>query len=309
MSDELDRRLSAADPVDPATLPGASETNQALDRLSALRARRSRRLSFSKPTWVLGTTSALAAAAIVAVLLFTAAATPTPSYAVTRHSDGTVTVRLASPAAVQALNRKLQLMGVPARISLAYAAASMAANGCGAKAASSLESFSFNSRAIPVGHVLVLTADQRLHFLYARAVAMKMSQVVIGPPVLQRLRLLSTHPGTIVLPKLLRFRLSRVGISFPVLQMVLRNRVLFSHLPAGVRNRLLRLRVFGRASTISLPKLLMLRTMTLRGRLVARPLALAYAQGLAAGPVPSGSNRAIKLICAKRTALARQAQH
>jgi len=282
MPDELDRRLRAADPVDPATLPSASDTNEALSRLSALRARRNRRPAFARPTWVLGTTSVLAAAAIVAVLLFSAAATPTPSYAVTRHKNGTVTVRLASPHAIAALNRRLQLMGVPARITLGdYAAARLNAAACGAKAAASLETFSFDPKAIPVGHLLVLTADQRLHFLYARAVAMKMARARFGRPIVQLLRM---------------------------------DKGVMSRLPAAARARLLQLRFMARGSAVALPKLLMLRMLTIHGRLVARPLALASAQAYARAAVGPRlllrPTRTVRIFCARnKQVITLKAQH
>jgi hypothetical protein len=296
MPDELDRRLRAADPVDPATLPSASDTNEALSRLSALRARRNRRPAFARPTWVLGTTGALAAAAIVAVLLFSAAATPTPSYAVTRHRDGTVTVRIASPLAVQALNHRLQVMGVPARITLAYAAASAAAEGCGVKTSSSLETFSFDPRAIPVGHLLVLTADPRLHFLYARAVAMAMAaRVASGQAALQALHL--NRPLLARLPaaaqaRLLRLRFSGRGdaIALPRLPLM-RMITVHGHLVARP--------LLVRRDAIVLPRLLMLRTLTAHGRLAARPMALAYARAAAGGAVTFRRAHAIRILCAK----------
>jgi hypothetical protein len=283
MSDDLDRRLHAADPIEPATLPSAADTNEALARLSALRARRSRRVKLSRPTWVLGTTSALAATAVVLVLLFTAAATPTPSYAVTRHKNGTVTVRLATPLAVAALNRHLQLMGVPARITLAQDAAALAASRCGVGAAASIRTFSFNPKAIPPGRVLVLTGDQRLRFLYARAVAMKMAQVVHGNVAVR-------------LSKLTMLHMSRAGLGSPLLKTI-----------DLVRARLLRLGFLDRPNVaVKLPKLLMLRMMTLQGRMTARPLAFTYAQGL---PSPSLARapRTIRLICAARAV--EQARH
>ena len=73
-------------------------------------AQRSRR----RPGLITGTALATAATAAAAAVIFTAT-TSTPAYAVSRNSDGTVTVTLGDVAAITALNTELVRDGIAAR--------------------------------------------------------------------------------------------------------------------------------------------------------------------------------------------------
>lgn len=67
-----------------------------------------------RPALIPGTALAAALAAAAAVLVFTATSS-TPAYAVTTHSDGTVTVTLNDVHAITALNAALAQAGIAAK--------------------------------------------------------------------------------------------------------------------------------------------------------------------------------------------------
>jgi hypothetical protein len=67
-----------------------------------------------RPALITGTVLATAVAAAAAVLVLTAT-TSTPAYAVTTHSDGTVTVTLNQISAIATLNAELARDGIAAR--------------------------------------------------------------------------------------------------------------------------------------------------------------------------------------------------
>lgn len=71
----------------------------------------------TRPQLLAGTTVGLAAAATAAALLFGASTSP-PAFAVTRNSDGTVTVNLRQPSGIAGANKKLAAMGVRAQIAV-----------------------------------------------------------------------------------------------------------------------------------------------------------------------------------------------
>ncbi|MGH2892737.1 MAG: hypothetical protein ACRDPM_05635, partial [Solirubrobacteraceae bacterium] len=77
--------------------------------------RRHRRAT--RPQLLAGTTVGLAAAATAAALLLGASTSP-PAFAVTRHPDGTVTVRLRQQSGIAGANETLAAMGVRAQIAV-----------------------------------------------------------------------------------------------------------------------------------------------------------------------------------------------
>ena len=69
----------------------------------------------TRPQLLAGTTVGLVAVATAAALLLGASTSP-PAFAVTRHPDGTVTVKLRQPSGIAPANEKLAAMGVRAQI-------------------------------------------------------------------------------------------------------------------------------------------------------------------------------------------------
>jgi hypothetical protein len=71
----------------------------------------------SRPQLLVGTTAGLAAMATAAAVVFGASTSPS-AFAVTRNSDGTVTVNLTHPSGIAGANGKLAAMGVRAHIAV-----------------------------------------------------------------------------------------------------------------------------------------------------------------------------------------------
>jgi hypothetical protein len=69
----------------------------------------------TRPQLLAGTTFGLAGAATATALLFGASTSP-PAFAVTRHADGTVTVKLRQRSGIAGANKQLAAMGVRAQI-------------------------------------------------------------------------------------------------------------------------------------------------------------------------------------------------
>lgn len=113
-----------------------------------------RRAPGSRRQLLAGTTGGLAAIGVAAALLFAASSSP-PAFAVTRHADGTVTVRLMRPSGITGANAKLSAMGVRARIlALPKQAPNLVCPGGAAP------TITFDPASVPARQELVITPDQ-----------------------------------------------------------------------------------------------------------------------------------------------------
>ncbi|MFZ0043792.1 MAG: hypothetical protein WAK93_20955 [Solirubrobacteraceae bacterium] len=101
--------------ADPATDSSGEETVRAalaqeIDKATA--ARRPGRARRTRPRLLAGATSAVVASATAVVLLLSATASPPPAFAVTRHHDGSVSVKINRRTSIADVNRKLAAMGI-----------------------------------------------------------------------------------------------------------------------------------------------------------------------------------------------------
>ena len=141
----LDERLRAADPLRPQDLPSLVETEAALRRLGAGRDH-PRRRRLGRPLAVAaGGVAALGAA--LALLLGTTASSP--AYAVTRHKDGTITVRLMRPSGIDGANHRLAAMGVKVRIATLVAVNVKHADACGGQPAGTTRTITIHPTRLP----------------------------------------------------------------------------------------------------------------------------------------------------------------
>lgn len=125
-----------------------------------------------RPLLLAGTTGGLAAVATTVALLVGAAAS-SPAFAVTRNSNGTVTVKLNKLSGIGGANRELAAMGVRAEIVPALAAARYVAalQPCQGQPAGSVRTVTFDPASIPQGRVLVLDSDRAGRLGYFSAAA------------------------------------------------------------------------------------------------------------------------------------------
>ena len=110
------RDLGVADPAADST--GEETVRAALSReidqaTSAQRPDRARR---ARPRVLAGASLALASAVTAVALLLSATASPPPAFAVTRHHDGSVSVRINRRSGISGANRKLAAMGIHERL-------------------------------------------------------------------------------------------------------------------------------------------------------------------------------------------------
>ncbi len=102
--------------ADPAT-DRAGEENvraalaQEIDKATVAR-RRPGRARRTRPRLLAGASVAVAASATAVTLLLSAAASPPPAFAVTRHHDGSVSVKINRPTSIADVNRRLVAMGI-----------------------------------------------------------------------------------------------------------------------------------------------------------------------------------------------------
>ena len=119
------------------------------------------------------------AGAIAAAVLMLGTSATSPAYAVTRHANGTVSVRLWRLAGISGANRKLAAMDVRARIvpasALARARYIAALQPCQGKPAGTVETITINPAAIPANQELVLAADRSARLRYLAALARRIA--------------------------------------------------------------------------------------------------------------------------------------
>lgn len=110
------RDLGVGDPA--ADSAGEETVRAALAREidHATSPRQPGRLRRTRPRLLLGATGALAALATAVTLLVSATASPPPAFAVTRHHDGSVSVKINRRSGVAGANRKLAAMGIHERL-------------------------------------------------------------------------------------------------------------------------------------------------------------------------------------------------
>jgi hypothetical protein len=188
---ELDRRLRAADPMRPGSLPSQADTEATLrdllaDGLGSATGARGRRVArgprgvrgpracarLSRPRLLAGMTAGVVAVgAAIALLLGTTATSP--AFAVTRNADGTVTIKLVRVSGIAGANHKLATMGVRARIVAAMLESrSLAAmQPCRGQRAGTVRTITFDPASIPRRQVLLLSADRAAHIGYYTAMA------------------------------------------------------------------------------------------------------------------------------------------
>jgi hypothetical protein len=106
------RDLGVADPAADST--GEQTVRAALAREidTAPAARQPSRARRTRPGLLAGATGLVAASATAVTLLVTAAAAPPPAFAVTRHHDGSVSVKVNRPTSIATVNHMLAAMGI-----------------------------------------------------------------------------------------------------------------------------------------------------------------------------------------------------
>jgi hypothetical protein len=106
------RDLGVADPA--ADSAGEETVRAALAQEieNATVTRRPVRGRRTRPRLLAGATLALAAVTTAVMLLVGAAASPPPAFAVTRHHDGSVSLKINRATSIVAVNRKLAAMGI-----------------------------------------------------------------------------------------------------------------------------------------------------------------------------------------------------
>lgn len=179
----LDKLLRAADPLAPGDLPSDADTDAALRRLVAGapapgsgpgRGKRRREVAGSlrslRPRVLASLTGCAAViATAVAVLLGSGGA---PAYAVTRNSDGTVSVKLMSIAGVDGANHALASLGVRARFVQVLATARYVAQTqpCKGLPAGAERTITINPASIPQGRLEALAVDHAAQVRFYAAV-------------------------------------------------------------------------------------------------------------------------------------------
>lgn len=203
----LDEIVRAVDPLRSGALPSPADTEVALRRLRAAgppRVTASKRGRWKRPGVLAGTGAGIAAV-ITALALLLGATANTPAFAVTRNSNGTVTVRVSRlsdiPAAeVARANIKLAALGVRARIVPRSTSGGLVR--CGPTRAVTIKPW-----RIPVHQLLILGADKagRLGFATARPRLMRLAQRsarIMAPATLPA--------GNVKLPQISKGRVLRV---------------------------------------------------------------------------------------------------
>lgn len=110
------RDLGVADPSADSTgeeIVRAALAQEIDHATSAWRPGRARR---TRPRLLAGATLAVASSATAVALLLSATAAPPPAFAVTRHRDGSVSVKINRRSGIAGANRKLAAMGIHERL-------------------------------------------------------------------------------------------------------------------------------------------------------------------------------------------------
>lgn len=195
----MEERLRQIDPLNQDSLPSPAETEAALARMLVLRPAGAGsggvggggvRLALPRRPRVLMGGSAGAVALTVALALLLGASASTPAFAVTRHRDGTVTVRLMRLSGINGANRRLAALGIKARIVKAADLAKYVArlHPCLGQPAGSARAISFNPARIPARRMLLLPANRTAHLSPVPRDVRTM--VLTSPPALRRARAL-----------------------------------------------------------------------------------------------------------------------
>ena len=110
------RDLGVADPATDSS--GEATVRAALAREidQATTAGRPGRARRTRPRLLAGASLAVASSATAVALLLSATASPPPAFAVTRHHDGSVSVRINRRSGIDGANRKLAAMGIHERL-------------------------------------------------------------------------------------------------------------------------------------------------------------------------------------------------
>jgi hypothetical protein len=106
------RDLGVADPATDSTREEAVRAVLAREIDKATVARRAGRARWTRPRPVAGATAAVAVSVTAVALLLSASASPPPAFAVTRHHDGSVSVKINRTTSLAEVNRKLAAMGI-----------------------------------------------------------------------------------------------------------------------------------------------------------------------------------------------------
>ena len=173
--DAMDDRLRAADPLHEDDLPAAEHTEASLARLLVKtrgltqerrfpRWRTPHRFVRLRPRLALGTAAVAAMACVALGLVLGSAATP-PAFAVTRHSDGTVTVRIMRLTGIPGANRRLAKLGVPVRLVRAVTMARYVSklHVCQGPPSGTVHTITVNPAAIPRRGLLLVGVNRSVH--------------------------------------------------------------------------------------------------------------------------------------------------
>ena len=106
------RDLGVADPAPDSTGEETVRAALAQEIENATITRRPARRRRTRPRLLAGASLAVAASATAVTLLVGAAASPPPAFAVTRHHDGSATLKINRPTSIADVNRKLDAMGI-----------------------------------------------------------------------------------------------------------------------------------------------------------------------------------------------------
>jgi hypothetical protein len=106
------RDLGVADPATDSTGEATVRAALAQEIEKAIITRRPARARRTRPRLLAGATLAAAASATAVTLLAGAAASPPPAFAVTRHHDGSVSLKINRATSIADVNRKLAAMGI-----------------------------------------------------------------------------------------------------------------------------------------------------------------------------------------------------
>ena len=106
------RDLGLADPATDSTGEETTRAALAQEIDKATITRRPARARRTRPRLLAGATLAVAASATAVTLLVSAVASPPPALAVTRHHDGSVTLKINRATSIVDVNHKLAAMGI-----------------------------------------------------------------------------------------------------------------------------------------------------------------------------------------------------
>jgi hypothetical protein len=110
------RDLGVADPAADSTGEETGRAALAQEIDAATSSRRPGRARRTRPRLLAGASLAVAGSATAVALLVSATASPPPAFAVTRHHDGLVSVKINRRSGIAGANRKLAAMGIHERL-------------------------------------------------------------------------------------------------------------------------------------------------------------------------------------------------